>query len=764
MWASALLCVFLESWAWLCALVLWGVGLVILVVLWRRPPGAWLGLVAVALVASAAAATAVAFAAPERDHARQDGGRVIEVVADVTSAVREGRDGRLWFDGAAVALGVTGDAQPTSVAVRIGVEVPEAGAPAEWVMGARLRVRGQAKAGEAGERAALVIFGRGDVELIGAPGAIFAQAGEVRRLFVERALRLPEPGAGLLPGLAVGDTRAVSEELNQAMLTSGLSHLTAVSGANCAIVVGAVYGVAALLRGGRRLRIGLATVALIAFVILVTPEPSVIRAAVMAGLGMLTLLLGRPAAGVGVLCLAVSLILVSDPWLGATPGFALSAVATAALIALARPVSRGLARWMPEPLALGVAVPLAAQLACGPVLALFAEQQSIVGVVANMLAAPAAPVATVIGLLACLTLPIPPLADLFAASAWLPAAWIATTATVSSSLPGAYLRVEPGLISAAIVLVLTIAVVVLLVRGTRGAQPHRVARAAAAALLAVAVGLGAGRLLLTETLAPLTQPGDWSLAFCDVGQGDAILARSAGRVALIDTGPDPEALSACLRALGITHIDLLVLTHFDLDHAGGVAAVTGAVGLVLHGPVPSAGDKGVRARLAASGARLAEAFAGQHGGLGDAQWRVLWPLRDSRVFPAGNDASVALEIAGGGIPRTLLLGDLSASPQGQLLRTGTIAGPYAVVKVAHHGSRDQDSALYAAAHAAVAVFTVGENDYGHPHPAALTMVAGAHIFRTDEHGRILLRLDAGELTAWTERSAAPAAPAGESAR
>ncbi|QTV80773.1 ComEC/Rec2 family competence protein (plasmid) [Microbacterium sp. NIBRBAC000506063] len=129
------------------------------------------------------------------------------------------------------------------------------------------------------------------------------------------------------------------------------------SGANCAIVVGAVYGTVALLRGGRGLRILLAAVALAAFVILVTPEPSVIRAATMAGLGMLTLLLGRPGAGVGVLSLAIGIILIVDPWLAATPGFALSAAATAALIVLSRPVSRGLARWMPEPIAIGVAVP-----------------------------------------------------------------------------------------------------------------------------------------------------------------------------------------------------------------------------------------------------------------------------------------------------------------------------------------------------------------------------------------------------------------------
>src|SRR5690554_3513111 len=123
------------------------------------------------------------------------------------------------------------------------------------------------------------------------------------------------------------------------------------------------------------MRIVLALAALAAFVILVTPEPSVIRAATMAGLAMLTLMCGRPSAGVGVLCLAVVGILIADPWLAATPGFALSAAATAALIVLGPPLARGLARWMPQPLALALAIPLAAQLVCGPIIALFAEQQ-----------------------------------------------------------------------------------------------------------------------------------------------------------------------------------------------------------------------------------------------------------------------------------------------------------------------------------------------------------------------------------------------------
>ncbi len=81
------------------------------------------------------------------------------------------------------------------------------------------------------------------------------------------------------------------------------------------------------------------------------------------------------------------------------------------------------------------------------------------------------------------------------------------------------------------------------------------------------------------------RPADWQFAMCDVGQGDATLARSDGLVMLVDTGPEPEPLAECLGELGVGRIDLLVLTHYDLDHVGGVDSVAGRVERVLVGPV-----------------------------------------------------------------------------------------------------------------------------------------------------------------------------------
>lgn len=699
----------------------------------------------VVLAVGAAVAFTVMSATVDRAAVRGWDGRVVEAVGEIASSASVGRDGRLWIDVQLAGIGPPGRVSAASAPVRVGVDPVEG-----FDLGAVVRVTGESAATDPGERAALVLFASSASVEREAAG-FFAVAAGLRQAFIERSTRLPEPGAGLLPGLAVGDTRAVGSDLNDAMRTSGLSHLTAVSGANCAIVVGAVFWSAALCGAGRGLRILLAALGLAGFAILVTPEPSVIRAGVMAGVAMIALLVGRPSAGAGMLALSAAGILIIDPWLASTPGFALSVVASGALILLAPILSRGLAQWMPSPLALAIAVPLAAQLACGPIIALFAERQSLVGLAANLLAAPAAPVATVIGLLACLSAPVPALADVLAASAWLPASWIAATADATAGLPFAEVAIPPGVLSALVVAGLSGAVGVVV--GSRGHR-LRLPRLLAVSVLSGALALGTSHVVLSGPLARMTTPTGWTIAMCDIGQGDAVVVRSAHQVALIDTGPDPTLLDECLRALGIARLDLLVLTHFDLDHVGGVDAVQGRVRTVLHGPPGETADEKTLERLAEGGATVEEVHAGVSGDLGGAQWSVLWPARDEKAFPPGNDLSVVLEIEGGGVPRSLYLGDLSAESQSMLLRSHRVRGVYPVVKVSHHGSGDQAPALYEEIAATIGLVGVGaDNVYGHPRDEALSMLeaAGTTVLRTDLDGRVLVGTGAGGYEIWRER-------------
>ncbi len=756
-WASAIVATIAPAAAAPIALTAWVVALATLgVALVKRRRTVAVAVVVLALAAAAASASHVAFAQPRRTAAAADaitGGRAIDIVATVVGKVERRATGELAMDAVAETITWGGKTHPIDVPVVIRVAASRIDGP-RLDVGAVVEARGTARPGMPGHRAVLdVSAGRG-VTVLRAPDGILAAAADLRRGLADRVRGLPEPAAGLVPGLAVGDTVGVTSELDTAMKESSLSHLTAVSGANCAIVVGLGFGVAAIAGFGRRGRIASGLCALTGFVVLVTPEPSVVRAATMAGVAMVALALGRAGAGVSVLSLSVALLLVCDPWLGLSLGFALSAVATASLLVCARPFTRGLSRWMPRPLALALAVPLSAQLACGPLLVLIQPSVPLYGVVANLLAAPAAPVATVVGLLACLAYGIPWISGGLAAIAWVPAAWIAATADTVTRIPGDQLPWADGWVGAASLTGVGAAVGVLIALPPGGTRPRRLARAASAAVLALVIGVTAGAGALSTVAGPLTVPARWSVLACDVGQGDAILLRDAGAVALVDTGPEPGALQSCLARTGVDRIDLLVLTHFDLDHVGGASALRGRVGTVLHGPTASPADRQIVAELVDGGATAIAAHEGLHGRLGGATWRVLWPRAYSPAFPSGNDASVVLDVRGGALPVSLFLGDLSAAPQAALAAATALAPPYEVVKVAHHGSADQDAELYRLVRPAVALVTVGAgNDYGHPRDETLALLAdaGVHVTRTDRDGIVALSRSSGAIVVWRER-------------
>jgi len=621
-------------------------------------------------------------------------------------------------------------------------------------IGATVRLRGTASpTGPGGGIVAIVVADGAAAEIVAPPPGWIEWGNAMRARFRALAAGLPGDGGALLTGLAIGDDRAVPEPLEASMRASSLTHLTAVSGANCAIVVGAVMVGGALLGIRRRWRITVALVVLGAFVVLVTPQPSVVRAAVMAAFALVGLALARPMRGLPLLGIAIIGILVVDPWAASELGFVLSALATAGLLVLSAPLARGIAFVMPYRLAAAISIPFAAQLAVQPAIAVVDATVPTYGVIANLLAVPAAPVATVLGLLACLAAPVlPVIAGALAWVAWLPSTWIGGVATTFAGLPAARLPWPDGLIGIALYAVIGLGVAVLLL----GRGRIRLLGGLAAGVIVA----GAAGSIAAERLAVLERPRDWQIAMCDVGQGDAAVIRSDGLVAVVDTGPDPPALERCLVELGISRVDLLVLSHFDRDHAGGAEALRGRVGRVLSGPADADARTRVLEPLAVAGAVVDEAARGDAGVLGELVWQVLWPRDADRPTP-GNDASLVVRFArdAGGCRScvsSIWLGDLGEAAQLRLLSAGAIGG-HDVVKVSHHGSADQSERLYLEIGAPVALIGVGaDNGYGHPTDRTLSMlgVAGAEVARTDEHGLLLVAREAGgDLTLWRARGA-----------
>lgn len=666
-------------------------------------------------------------------------------------------------DNAGSAVGLAGPTPITITEATIGdtglagLEIPALlfGPVPAGGIGTAMTVSGTIAEADPGESVQFLVFARGSPSVVAAPPWFLDWANGLRAAFLAASASLPGDGGALLPGLAIGDTSRVGDALDQSMKATSLSHLTAVSGANCAVVVGLIMLGGAALGLSRRTRIIASVAVLTGFVVLVTPEASVLRAAVMAGLVLGALLAGRPASGIPVLSLAIVILLAIDPWLARSFGFILSVLATAGILVLSGPLATRLSRWLPSSLAMLVSIPLAAQLACQPVLILLAPVVPVYGVVANILSEPAAPIATVLGLAACVVLPVfEPLGRVLASVAWLPSSWIAAVARFFSGLPGAQAPWPPGVLGVALMVIATALLLVVLLR-RRDRATRAVALLLVASLAAYSgslLGLGFGRWV--------SIPSDWQIAACDIGQGDAVLVRSAGEVALIDTGPDPALLAHCLDELGIRRIRLLVLSHYDLDHVGGTAAVLGMVDRAIVGPVSDDHDTALRTALSDAGADVHEASRGTSGFLGDLRWEVLWPPSRLGTLEPGNAASVTVRFEGVGACEqgclsALFLGDLGEESQSRMLGVARPA-PVDVVKVAHHGSADQSARLYERLQARVGIVSVGAgNSYGHPTDRLLGILqdAGTAIARTDLEGMILVspRPD-GTVGVWTERA------------
>ncbi|MGR2753526.1 ComEC/Rec2 family competence protein [Agromyces arachidis] len=624
------------------------------------------------------------------------------------------------------------------------VELVASGAEAPPGFGTTLVASVRASALPRSDREAFRLTGEVD-RILPAP-MIVAWTHPLRAGLAEAAARLGGDGGALVPGLAIGDTAAVTEGLRSAMAAASLTHLTAVSGANCAIVTAALFWAAGRAGTRRSVRIGVALAGLLGFVLLVTPESSVIRAAVMAVVVLVGLGLGREGGGASALGVATVVLLAVDPWFSRDYGFALSVCATAGLVLLSAPLARWLGRWMPRSVAAVIAIPLAAQLACQPVLILLDPSLPVYGVPANLLAAPAAPVATIAGLVGCLLLPLLPSVGFAALQvAWLPATWIAMLARGADRLPGGSIPWVPEWPGVALCAMAVGAVVVAVAHPS----PRRRGIAAAVLVLSLAVpmGVAAGRQVVTR----MTLPDDWHVLQCDVGQGDAVLVRDAGSTMLIDTGPEPDALARCLDLAGVRRLDALVITHWDADHAGGAAAVAGRVAVVLHGPLDGDRSGRVLQPLVDGGAEAVEVGAGASGGLGGAEWHVLWP--PDRAAP-GNDASVVVDLCTDRF-RAVFLGDLGEAAQARL-RLEHDVGRADLVKVAHHGSADQSEALYRELAATVGLIGVGaDNGYGHPTDALLGLLEdrGTAVVRSDRSGTAALVVDEdGGFELWSERA------------
>ncbi|WP_307851684.1 ComEC/Rec2 family competence protein [Williamsia sp. CHRR-6] len=286
-------------------------------------------------------------------------------------------------------------------------------------------------------------------------------ASAVRSGFAESARRaLPAPESGLLPGMVLGDTSGMDDQVSTDFGDCGLTHLVAVSGANFTLICAAVVIIARTFGARRYVCAAIVLLTIVAFVILVRPSPSVVRAAVMGVVGVIALVARRRSESVAALCTAVIVVMSIWPALAVAPGFVLSVVATCGLIALA-PVIRdrlcglGINRGLAEMLSVAVA----AQVVTAPVVAMVTGTYSVVGVVANLVVAPAVVGITLLGTVGALVDPLSATVSQIVLRFTEPSLWwMVHAARTCANLPVSTVAVGDGIGGFALVLGVTVAV------------------------------------------------------------------------------------------------------------------------------------------------------------------------------------------------------------------------------------------------------------------------------------------------------------------
>lgn len=589
---------------------------------------------------------------------------------------------------------------------------------------------------------------------------------------LERAI--PAPAGGLAAAIVVGLRERVDERLADAFTATGLGHVVALSGWNVAIAMAVADRLLRRQPVPRRRPLLIAIA--IGYGLFAGASASVLRASLMAAAALGGAESGRPGSGAVSLSHAVIALLLIDPASAYDPGFRLSALATAGLLAKSRDWSDRALRLVERlPRAIrgawslvaeDVAVALAAQAATlGLVIALFGRI-AIWSIPLTLAIAPlvapatgAALAAIVAGEISAALPQLSPLAALLASPATALFTAMCWVAQVGSTLPLSGINVPKEWTMLAGILLSIAGFALLMLQGEGGDSESRGYRGsgqesgssstsrrtpiAVAALIACTMLLQGGAASGSSSLR---------ISVLDVGQGDAILVESGRSRMLVDGGPDPARLSVELDRLVPSwdrRIDLVVATHPHEDHLAGLPRLADRYRVRL---VAGAEERGTgpaitswQALLAARGLPYRSLAAGDSFKFGAAKIVILWPERSALLQPPGNsgrslnDRSIVMRLDLPGFS-ALLTGDVESDVDARI--AAKIKSPVDLLKSPHHGSATSASrALLNAARPRLSVVSSGKgNPYGHPAASTIERLRelGGAVERTDLDGTIVI--------------------------
>jgi len=575
-----------------------------------------------------------------------------------------------------------------------------------------------------------------------------------------------------LKDLLLGERSGISEQTRADFLDAGISHILAVSGLRVLLIWAMLDFLYLSLRLPGCIRPVFVCLGLLFYMALTGAHPPVVRATLMAISMLLGRHIGRRAnrANLLVVCALIVLSINADQLFDV--GFQLSFVAVLSLIHLMPPFQRGISSlggagwaWSLARKALRTgAASLVVSLGTFPIVALHFGRVSVIGVLANIVIIPVAAMCVVLGFIVVMSSLISSgISASYGALLGLALHWTLRGAALCAAIPYSAFDTLQFHVWDAIPYYALVGIVFF---GKSISVSKRL-------ILVALAGLNVAFFVAPESSK---REGLLRLTVINVGQGDAILVEFPhGHTMLVDAGPlalshdaGRSVVSPFLKRRGISRIDLLVITHWDADHAGGVPYIIRhfGVGHVLLGRSASSSAlaRSCRGAIAETRCSVDTARTGRIFPLEPAaRVYVLWPPAAQPTNPRGhlatsNEGSVVLKILYGNIS-FLLTADAEAEAEGAMIARYGSSLRSTFLKVAHHGSRSSSSAPFLEnVTPSVAGVSVGlHNKFHHPSPEVLSRLEEAHaaIRRTDRDGALILESDGRALWQVDWRSSDP---------